>query len=193
MIISGLQKLSLSDFPGKVAAIIFTQGCNFRCGYCHNKELIPAPAGKEGLIDIAEVFALLHKRTNQLDGLVITGGEPTLQRGLFQFCEQVKGLGFQVKLDTNGSRPQVLGKLVESRLIDFFAMDVKAPLRLYSAITACEINVSAIAESIKIIGDSGVDHLFRTTWDRTVLQDDDIKEIRNLLPESSGFVLQQCK
>ena len=140
MIIGGLQKTSLLDFPEKIAAIVFTMGCNFRCGYCHNPELI------NGEAKIEEVFEFLKTRQGKLDGVVITGGEPCLQKDLPEFIKQVKELGFAVKLDTNGSFPEMLEKVLPD--LDYVAMDIKAPLEKYSQIVNVDVDTSKILKSI---------------------------------------------
>ncbi|HPO83020.1 MAG TPA: anaerobic ribonucleoside-triphosphate reductase activating protein, partial [bacterium] len=125
MLIGGLHKLSLIDYPGKLSAVVFTRGCNFRCPYCHNPELIEDNGGD--IIDEEEVFSFLDERKGKLDGVVMTGGEPTLQSDIAEFLEKVKRLGFFVKLDTNGSYPERIKELIDRKLLDYIAMDIKAP------------------------------------------------------------------
>jgi len=161
MRISGIQKTSLIDYPGKVAAIIFTQGCVFRCGYCHNPELIP-PAG-ESSISEDEVLQFLQKRNGVLDGLVITGGEPTIQKDLPEFIDRVRTLGYLIKLDTNGSNPSMLKKLIEDKALDYIAMDIKAPGGKYSKVTQVKVGLEKIKKSIELIMTSGIDYEFRST------------------------------
>src|SRR5210317_2671071 len=126
MKISGLQPVTVSDFPGRMAAIVFTQGCNFHCPFCHNGSLLPMDA--DARIAEHDVWSFLQKRQKLLDGVVISGGEPSLQSDLAGFCRQVKDMGFAVKLDTNGSRPGVIKALLDGNYVDFIAMDIKAPL-----------------------------------------------------------------
>lgn len=161
MKIAGLVKTSLIDYPGKVSAVIFTQGCNFRCGFCHNPELVIGRG--EDLMDEDEVFSFLNKRVTQLDGVVITGGEPTILPDLYEFTKKIKKLGYSVKLDTNGSNPALLRKLLDEKLIDYVAMDIKGPLASYSNICGLT-NTKVIQESIKLLLDSVIDHEFRTTF-----------------------------
>ncbi|OQX50761.1 MAG: anaerobic ribonucleoside-triphosphate reductase activating protein [Candidatus Cloacimonas sp. 4484_209] len=130
MKIGGFQKVSLIDYPGKICAIVFTRGCNFRCPYCHNPELV-LPENYSPLIPEEEIFSFLEKRRGKLDAVEITGGEPTLQEDLTEFIRKIKEMGFLVKLDTNGSFPSVLEKVIYSGLVDYIAMDVKAPLEKY--------------------------------------------------------------
>ncbi len=124
MIIAGLRPCSFIDYPGRLAAVVFTHGCNLRCRYCHNPELLSGPPPRR--IDEGEVVGLLDQRRGKLDGLVVTGGEPTLQPGLAAFLARVKAMGFQVKLDTNGTRPEVVEGLLAAQLVDFLAIDLKA-------------------------------------------------------------------
>ncbi len=140
MRIGGFQKLTLVDFPGKVAATVFTQGCNFRCGYCHNPELV-CPESFGPLIPVQEVLAELKTRRGKLQGVVITGGEPTLQKGLVDFIVQVKELGLAVKLDTNGSHPEVLAHLINLRIIDYIAIDIKTSIEKYRSFFMSPPNV----------------------------------------------------
>lgn len=161
MIISGLVKSSLIDYPGKVSAVIFTQGCNFRCGFCHNPDLIGIE-NIESRIITEEVLDFLKTRVGKLDGVVITGGEPLIQGDIIDFIKQIKSLGFAVKLDTNGSSPNKLSKLINLKLLDYIAMDIKGPLSKYLEICAYP-NTKVIQQSIEIIKSSGLDYEFRTT------------------------------
>jgi pyruvate formate lyase activating enzyme len=190
MEIGGFQKFSLIDFPGHLSAIVFTQGCNMRCGYCHNPELvIPEKFLKK--INQSEVISFLKKRINQLDGLVVTGGEPTIQFDLIDFLKQVKELGYSIKLDTNGSRPDVLVKLINQHLVDYFAMDIKGPQSLYESITNVSIDFSLIQESIKVIRQSGCLHEFRTTVVADQLRQEDIMEIGKMIQGADHYFLQR--
>ena len=186
----GLVPFSLNDFPGRDAAVLFTQGCNFRCPFCHNGELIPVvhPAGRE--IAPADVDAFLRSRRGQLDGVVISGGEPTIQEDLKAFIGYVKDLGFEVKLDTNGSRPDVLRSLFDTHWLDYVAMDVKAPPFLYPRLTGVTPSLAAIAESIRLIAASGVPHQFRTTHVPSLLGDEDLDSIRAMLPPDATHCVQ---
>lgn len=161
MRIGGFQKNSMIDFPGKIAALLFTTGCNFRCPYCHNPSLIPMKGDSE--IPEEEVLSFLAKRKGLLEGLAITGGEPTLQPDLIAFCRKVKAIGYPIKLDTNGTRPEVLAILIKENLIDCIAMDLKADPAAYPAAIAPRFDENALAASIELILQSGMDHEFRTT------------------------------
>lgn len=186
MRIAGLEKLSTVDYPGKPAAVIFTAGCNYRCFYCHNLAI----CGNPPLIDEEEVFRYLGKRIPLLEGVVITGGEPTLQEDLVHVMRRIRGLGLAVKLDTNGSRPEILEPLLTERLADYVAMDLKAPLPLYPKICGC--SADGIAESMSLLAASGIPYEFRTTvWPG--MTEDMLYEMRNLLPAGSRWYLQKCR
>lgn len=163
MVIAGFQALSLLDFPGKSCSIVFTQGCPFRCPYCHNPELIPM----QPTSTVAEgtVLRYIADHRKMLDGVCITGGEPTVQVGLREFIEQVKNLGLLVKLDTNGIHPEFVRKLIADRLVDYFAMDLKQRWEKYQDVVRAggDKTVANCQETFGIIQDSGVDHEFRTT------------------------------
>lgn len=183
MIIGGLQKTSLLDFPEKIAAIVFTMGCNFRCGYCHNPELI------NGEAKIEEVFEFLKTRQGKLDGVVITGGEPCLQKDLPEFIKQVKELGFAVKLDTNGSFPEMLEKVLPD--LDYVAMDIKAPLEKYSQIVNVDVDTLKILKSIEVLKNGGVDYEFRTTVVKSQLSFEDFEKIGQLIQGAPRYYLQR--
>lgn len=179
MLLGGLQKSSLIDYPEKISAIIFTQGCNFRCPYCHNPELIEGEASSA----IAEdaLFDFLHSRIGKLDGVVITGGEPTLHKDLPVFIKKIKELGFAVKLDTNGTNPQLLKKLIDEKLIDYVAMDIKAPLDKYPEIVCAKVDTKKIQQSLEIIKNSDIDYEFRTTVVKSQLERADFGKIGALI------------
>ena len=190
MKIGGLQKFSLIDYPGEICAIIFTQGCNFRCPYCHNPEL-SNPDLYEECIPEEKIFAFLEKRKGKLDAVSITGGEPTLQPDLIDFIRKIKDRGYLIKIDTNGTRPEVLKTLIEDKLIDYIAMDVKAPLEKYRKITRSKINTELIGKSIKIIKKSNIQHEFRTTVVKSQLKEDDLIAISRLVKNARLYVLQK--
>jgi len=162
VIIGGFQPFTLSDFPGHVAAIVFTQGCNWRCPYCHNRSLLKTRRPEQELIPETHVFDILHRRRNELDGLVITGGEPTIQEDLPRFIHKVHRMGLAIKLDTNGSRPGVIGRFLEEGLLDYIAMDIKAPLDRYESVVGHPVDIGSIQTSIELVKNSGVPHEFRT-------------------------------
>jgi pyruvate formate lyase activating enzyme len=188
--IGGFEPFSLCDFPSRPAAVVFTQGCNFRCPFCHNGGLL---ALKAGSIPTVEVLDRLAGRRGLLQGVVVSGGEPCLQADLAAFCTSVKALGLAVKLDTNGSRPSVLADLLARRLVDYVAMDIKAPPHLYAKLAGVAVEWDLIAESIRILAASGVPHQFRTTVVKPLLNDADLDEIASLLPPGSRHVRQQFR
>ena len=160
--IAGLQKMTLLDYPGKVACTVFLQGCNFRCPFCHNSPLLPGK-GEEGLTE-EELLAFLQKRRGLLDAVCVSGGEPTLYGGLEDLLRRIKALGYLVKLDTNGSRPAALKSLVGSKLVDYVAMDVKNCPRRYGQTVGLEkIDLRPIEESLRFLLSGAVEHELRTT------------------------------
>lgn len=161
MKITGLQKMTLLDFPGKVACTVFLGGCNFRCPFCHNSQMLDGNA--EQFMEEEEFFAFLKKRQGLLDGVCVTGGEPTLQPGLSAFLEKIRALGYQVKLDTNGYRPEVLKNLVEQGLVDYVAMDIKNGPQEYAQTTGVALDIEKIERSILYLVSEPVDYEFRTT------------------------------
>ncbi|MEK6958437.1 MAG: anaerobic ribonucleoside-triphosphate reductase activating protein [archaeon] len=166
MFIAALQKTTLVDFPGKVACIVFLVNCNFKCKFCYNEELTSFASFKKGkrpLMHEEEIFSFLTTHRKMLDGVVITGGEPTISPGLLEFMQKIKEMGLLVKLDTNGTRPDVVKKVIDEKLADYFAMDIKAPLEKYHEITQVKLDPEKIKESIKLITSSKIPHEFRTT------------------------------
>jgi pyruvate formate lyase activating enzyme len=190
MKIGGLQKFSLIDYPEKICAIVFTQGCNFRCPYCHNPELADPDLYEECMPE-EEILAFLEKRKGKLDAVSITGGEPTLQPDLIDFVQEIKAMGYLAKIDTNGSHPEVLKALIEDDLIDYVAMDVKAPLEKYQKITRSKTNSDLIKQSIKLIKKSRIPHEFRTTVVKSQLKENDLIAIAGLVKNARLYVLQK--
>ena len=162
MKIGGFQPFTLTDYPSHIAAIVFTQGCNWQCPCCHNSQLIPADRPESELIPEAYVIDHLSKRRRQINGLVITGGEPTIQEDLPRFIRKVHRLGLRVKLDTNGSQPEVIHQLLEENLLDYVAMDIKAPLDRYGQIVGRCVDVATIQASMELLRHSDVRYEFRT-------------------------------
>lgn len=189
MNIAGFQKTSFVDYPGIISCVVFTPGCNMNCGYCHNKHILGSDAPK---VDMLSVMDYLNKRKDVLKGIVITGGEPTLQPELFEFIKAVKGLGYKVKLDTNGTNPETVKKLVENGYIDYIAMDIKAPFSKYSLVCGRAIDTAEIAKSIEYIKKCGVAHEFRTTF-CPQLTKEDIVDISKNITKDSPFYLQQYR
>ncbi|NLF79998.1 MAG: anaerobic ribonucleoside-triphosphate reductase activating protein [Clostridia bacterium] len=191
MRIGGLVKTSFVDYPGRICTVIFTQGCNLRCPYCHNPQLIGS-GGDMQLLALPAVLEQLDKRRGVIDAVTVSGGEPTLQSGLRAFLRQLKLRGFSVKLDTNGTNPQMLVALISQGLVDFFAMDLKAPLAKYAQICGVEqMDLEAVRISARLIRNSGVDYEFRTTF-CAELADDDILALLDDFAVSDHYVLQNC-
>ncbi len=180
MKIGGFLKFSMIDYPGKVSAVVFTQGCNINCKYCHNKELIPT----QSLLmpyEQADIMDFFKKRKRVLDGVVISGGEPTIQPDLIDFATKLKEMGYLVKLDTNGTNPVVLEQLIKLQLVDFVAMDIKATYDKYAAVCG-PVDIEKVKRSVEILSLSNIDHEFRTTFDKSVLTEQDIINIKLMLP-----------
>jgi pyruvate formate lyase activating enzyme len=193
MRIGGFVKNSLVDWEGKIVAVVFTKGCNFRCGYCHNPSLVLSE-----LIDKAEdiaektVLDFLAERNNWLDGVVVTGGEPTIHRDLPVLLEQIKSLGYSVKLDTNGTNPGMLGKIIKNKLADYVAMDIKIlpEKNLYGKITGIQITdniIEKIMASILLLNNTVIDVEFRTTFIPGIHDNSTIKLINRLLGENKKY------
>jgi pyruvate formate lyase activating enzyme len=185
--IGGLQKVSLIDYPGKIAAVVFTQGCNMLCSYCHNLQLVK-PELFEQLLNESEILEFLTKRKKLLQGVVVSGGEPTLQSDLKSFIKKLKEMGYSVKLDTNGSSPEILSELIEENLIDFAAMDIKAPFAKYGVFY--DGNINAIKQSIEILKKSKIPAIFRTTFDTGILVEKDLEEIKRIA-FPINYIIQQ--
>jgi len=193
MNIHGFTKTTLLDYPGLVAATIFTGGCNFRCPFCHNYELVLAPDvfPKE---DPDEILAFLRKRLGILKGVCITGGEPTLNPDLKDFIARVKEIGYKVKLDTNGFNPDVLKNLLKMELLDYVAMDIKAGRNNYSMATGIpNLDITKIEQSVEILANSGIDYEFRTTAVKNIHTTDDFKDIADWLPGNCKYFIQSYK
>ncbi|MFH1402040.1 MAG: anaerobic ribonucleoside-triphosphate reductase activating protein [Patescibacteria group bacterium] len=190
MYIGGLRKFSLIDYNDKICAIIFTVGCNFSCPYCHNPELRGLNKGAI-LIPEEEVLDFLEERKGKLEAVVITGGEPTLQPDLLDFIQKIKAMGYLVKLDSNGSNPQILEEALNKKLVDYIAMDVKAPLEKYQTVVRKPIDTKKIQESINLIMKSGIDYEFRTTIVKSLLSKDEILRIGELIKGAKKYYLQK--
>lgn len=189
MRIGGFLKNSLIDYPGKIAAVVFTQGCNWRCPYCHNQELVEPACFGEG-VPMARVLNFLQKRRDVLDGVVVSGGEPTIHADLPDFLQKLKELGYAVKLDTNGSNAMMLRDVIHDGLVDFLAMDVKAPLNNYAAAAGKRIDPEEIRTSIWLVKNSGVEHEFRTTVVPGLHTVNELKAIGSLVHGAGRFALQ---
>lgn len=190
MDIGGLQKVSLIDYPGQICAAVFLRGCNFRCPFCHNPELVE-PARYTPCVDEEEVLSFLRQRSGRLDAVTVTGGEPTLQPELPRLLRQLKDMGYLVKLDTNGSRPVVLERLMEDNLVDYIAMDVKGPLEKYPVLTGVAGCAEEIRRSIAVIMAGTVAYEFRTTVVRSLLSREDLVAAARLVRHARRYVLQR--
>jgi pyruvate formate lyase activating enzyme len=189
MKISGIQKNSLLDYPGKIATVIFTQGCNFKCGYCHNPSLNDISLKPEFFEE--EILKYLAKSKKITDAVVITGGEPTLQSDLIKFIKKIKNLGYLVKLDTNGSNPEMLKKILKNKLVDYVAMDIKGPIEKYKLIVGVNCNLKNIKKSIKLIINCGINYEFRSTILPFWHKKNDIKNMAELIKGSQKYFLQR--
>lgn len=188
MIISGLQKTTLLDYPNRVAATIFLGGCNMRCPFCHNYSILENPCSN---FTKKEILSFLNKRQGILDGVCISGGEPTLQEDLPEFLSEIKSLGYDIKLDSNGSKPKVLHFLIENKLIDYIAMDVKGPLTSYSRFCGGNFrNTQAISDSITLLKSNVIPYEFRTTVAKGLHTMEDIVALGRLLEHSQTLYLQ---
>ncbi len=190
MKIGGFQKTSLLDYPECISAIIWTMGCNFRCPFCYNKQIVFGDAEE---MPENEILSFLEKRKGLLEGLVITGGEPLLQEDIAAFAEKVKRLGYPIKIDTNGTYPEKLKELIDKKLVDYVAMDVKAPKNKYNQLTGTKTDISKIEKSIEIIKSDAPDYEFRTTFAPELLKKEDVIEIAKWLDGAKLFYLQQFK
>lgn len=193
MQIYGFNKTTLLDYPEHVAATVFTGGCNFRCPFCHNGGLVLSPNPEER-IEEEEVLSYLKKRQGILEGVCITGGEPTLQKDLRNFICKVKDMGYLVKLDTNGYRPQVLWNLIQEGLLDYVAMDIKASKENYAVAAGVEgLDISRIEESVGILKGDKVPYEFRTTVVKGIHSIEEFEEIGQFLAGSRAYYLQQYR
>ncbi len=196
MKIGGINTLTLLDFPGKIAAIVFTAGCNFRCGYCHNVQFVdPEQIEKISghFIPEEKVFNFLDERKGLIDGLVVSGGEPTIWPDLPEFFAKVKEKGFLTKLDTNGTNPEMLKKLFAADLLDYVAMDIKMPLAEYEALAGTMPPAEILKKSVELIKDSGVDYEFRTTVIDEFHDEDVMKRIFDDIGEVKKFTIQNFR
>lgn len=192
MILGGFQKLTLIDYPGKIAATVFTVGCSFRCPFCHNPELVNLRLAHNEQSE-KEFFDFLKKRRGKLEGVCITGGEPTIQRDIIGFIEKIKKLGFLVKLDSNGSRPDVLKKIIDSKLVDFIAMDIKNQPKRYARTVGGKADVARIKLSVELIRNSKIPYEFRTTVVPGIHTEKDFVEIAKWIKGAPNYYLQEYR
>lgn len=193
MHIGGLQKNSLIDYPGKTSCVLFLAGCNFDCPYCHNPALARGRCGQENCPNEADVYAFLERRRGLLDGVVVSGGEPTLSGDLIPACERIQAMGYPVKLDTNGSRPAVLRDLLERSLVDYVAMDIKTDPFHYDLLAHDACSPSEILTSIQLIMDCCEAYEFRTTCVRPLVSGETVEKIARLIQGAKRYVLQRFR
>ncbi|MFC1789706.1 anaerobic ribonucleoside-triphosphate reductase activating protein [Patescibacteria group bacterium] len=194
MHIGGLEKLTLIDYPGKLAATVFLTGCNFRCPWCYSSEIVlPEKIKKQPKISEKKLFKFLKERKNLIEGVVICGGEPTMSKDLPKFIKKIKKMRFFVKLDTNGSDPKMLKKLIDEKLVDYVAMDIKVPREKYTKIVGEKIDVEKIQESIDILKYGAVDYEFRTTVVPTIHQKEDILKMAKWISGAKKYYLQNFR
>lgn len=192
MKIGGIQKLSLVDYPGHTAIALFTTGCNMRCGYCHNPELV-LPERYADDIPLDDIFLFLKSRVGKVEAVVVSGGEPTMHEDLPHLLREIKALGFLVKLDSNGTNPAMLASLFQEGILDYVAMDIKASMARYQEVVARPIDTAAIRHSIELIKESGVAHEFRTTLVKSQVSPTDLEEIGELVKGSPRYALQRFR
>jgi pyruvate formate lyase activating enzyme len=191
LLFGGLQKNSLIDFPGKVSCVLFLSGCNFHCPYCHNPDLVTGNLPRSTSLDESGVYQFLEQRKRLLDGVVISGGEPTLAEDLSPLCEKIKSMGYAVKLDTNGSRPQVIKRLINEGLLDYIAMDIKTAPSEYARFVKRDEDSTDVRASIQIIMESSVPYEFRTTCVKPFVDRDIIESVAKTISGANRYVLQK--
>ncbi len=193
MRLGGYQKLTLIDYPGKIATTVFTVGCSFRCPFCHNPELVlPSQFPDLGNLE-KEFFDFLKKRQGKLEAVCITGGEPTIQPDIIEFIEKIRALGFLVKLDSNGTRPDVLRRIFERKLVDYVAMDIKNSLENYDKAVGLKADKERIKLSVDLIRNSGVDYEFRTTVVPGIHTQQDFVKIAQWIKGAREYYLQEFR
>ncbi len=193
MIFGGLQKQSLIDFPGKISCVLFASGCNFTCPYCHNPDLARGQIKPSAVLKEENIYDFLDKRKGFLDGVVISGGEPTLHRNLSTICDTIKKMGYPIKLDTNGSRPELLEQLIRNRSVDYIAMDIKTDPSAYPREILGNENTATILESIALIMAAGISYEFRTTCVKPFVDQPIIEKISHAIQGAGCYALQQFK
>ena len=211
MLIGGVQELTTLDFPGRLAAVVFTLGCNFRCGYCHNPQFVDEeqikgmikglPDGRQGVVPEEVFFKFLEKRKGKLEGVCISGGEPTLQPDILEFARKIKNMGFLVKLDTNGTMSGILEKMIAEKIVDFFAMDIKTSPFRYGEILAVKPPIGGLTAKIleevkkskEIIQNSGLPYEFRTTAVKGKHTKEVFEEIGEWLKGAEAYFIQNFR
>lgn len=192
--IGGLQKTTLIDYPGRIAATIFIIGCNFRCPFCYSRELVlPEKIKSHPRILEKEIFDFLEKRKGLLEGIVICGGEPTIHEDLPDFIQRIKNLGYLVKLDTNGSNPKMLKKLIDEKMIDYVAMDIKGPREKYDLAAGVKVDIKNIEKTINLLKEDKIDYEFRSTILPQIHTKGDIVKMARWIRGAEVFYLQQFR
>jgi len=193
MTFGGLEKNSLIDYPGKVSCVLFCSGCNFSCPYCHNPDLVKMEGSGGAGPDAKKIDAFLKSRKGFLDGVVLSGGEPTIQKDIISLCKKIRSMGYSVKLDTNGSRPQILKHLVGEGLVDYIAMDIKTDPVQYSPLIKDNLNPGHILSSINTIMESDLSYEFRTTCVKPFVDPNVIEKISKIINGAMLYVLQRFR
>ncbi len=190
MNIGGFQKLSATDFPGRICSLVFTGGCLFRCSYCSNTEFVTAP--QHSALNEEQIVAYLARHKKVINGVCITGGEPTMQVRLIDFIKKIRELGLDIKLDTNGIHPEVLNELIQDKLVDYIAMDLKAPWIKYSSVfkKGAHMSIEKCREAFSLIQNSGLDHEFRTTIFPEIHSEEDFYEMASYLRDGEKYYIQ---
>jgi len=188
--LGGLQETSLLDYPGKICAIVWTVGCNFRCPFCYNLDMV---YGNTDLVPVDHVLSFLDDRVGKLDALSITGGEPLLHEDIGLFMKEVKDRGFLVKVDTNGTFPDRLEELLNADLVDYVSMDVKAPIDKYDSLAGVHVDIEKVKKSIELIMEKAADYEFKTTMIPGLLEKEDVKQVASLIKGAKRYYLQQFK
>ena len=192
MIIKGLQKLTLLDYPGKIACTVFTGGCNLRCPFCHNALLVTKQ--DENFIKEEEFFKFIEERKDRLDGVAITGGEPLIHSDIENFIKKIKDIGYAIKLDTNGTFPEKLKKILDEKLVDYVAIDIKnSPEKYAVTVGVSNLDIEKIKRSVKILMESDVDYEFRTTVPKELFTEDDFEKIAQWIAGAKRYFLQEFK
>ena len=192
--IGGLQKLTLIDFPGRLAATVFLTGCNFRCPFCYASELVlPEKIKNQPKISEKELFKFLKERKDLIDGVVLCGGEPTISKEVVPLIKKIKKMGFSVKLDTNGSDPKLLKNLIDQKLVDYIAMDIKGPKERYNDFSGVKVDVKKIQKSIDILKEGKVDYEFRSTIVPTLHKKEDVIEMAKWIRGAKRYYLQNFR
>lgn len=194
MKLGGLQPLTLIDYPGRLACTVFTTGCNFYCPFCYSSELVvPEKIKDQPKIPEAVFFLFLEKRKKLLEAVTVCGGEPTIQKDLPLFLRKIKKLKYLVKVDTNGSNPQMLKKIIQEELVDYVAMDIKGPKEKYQELAGKKVSIKNIEKSVEILKDSRIEHEFRTTVTPNMLEKSDFTKITRWIGPGGKYYLQQFR